>query len=50
MSFDLPMEECKESRLLGNGLNTDTQKYLKTAVAGPISDSSSFEMLLQSFQ
>lgn len=25
MSFDLPMEESKESWLFGNGLNTDAQ-------------------------
>lgn len=44
-SFDLPMEESKKSWLFDNGLI-----YLKIAAVGPISVSSSFKMLLQSFQ
>lgn len=50
ISIDLPMEESKKSWLFNNGLNTVTHNTWKTAVAGSISVSSSFKMLLQSFQ
>lgn len=48
--FDLPMEESKKILAVQQWIEYRYTRYLNKAVAGPISVSSSFKMLLQSFQ